>query len=507
MTSNCLNEERGGMMARKTLKEYEFWFVTGSQLLYGPKTLEQVEEDSRNIVSALNSSDLIPSKVVLVPVMKTADEITKMVKDANYDDKCAGIITFMHTFSPSKMWIAGLDMLQKPYCHLHTQFNRKIPNLGIDMDFMNLNQSAHGDREHGFIGARLRIPRKIIAGYWEDETVQRRIGDWMRSAYGVAVSKSLRVMRFGDNMREVAVTEGDKVESQKVFGWQVNTWPVGQLVEEIDKVTDAEVDRLVAEYKQKYEINTKAMDAIRYQAKEEIAMERMLLEEDCGAFSNTFQDLYGMDQLPGLASQRLMEKGYGYGGEGDWKSAAMTTVMKAMGEGKSGGTSFMEDYTYDLTTDEELSLGAHMLEVCPTIAAGKPKIEVHELGIGGKNPPARLVFEGKSGEAILVSVVDMGGRYRMIVHDINCVDPIYQMPNLPVARIMWRPEPDLLVGSECWILAGGAHHGTLSFDVTAEQMRDFARILGIEFVHITKDTTVEKLEEQLLVFDLLWKLK
>ena len=491
----------------RPMKDYNFWFVTGSQLLYGPQTLAQVEEHSRLMASALDASEYIPCKVVCVPVMKSTEEITKLIKDANYDDTCAGIITFMHTFSPSKMWIDGLELLQKPFCHLHTQFNRKIPNLEIDMDFMNLNQSAHGDREHGFIGARLRIPRKVIAGYWEDDNVQRRLGDWMRVACGVAVSKNLSVMRFGDNMREVAVTEGDKVQAQKVFGWKVNTWPVGQLADMINEISNTEVDTLLEEYREKYIFNTNDLESVVYQAKEEIAIERMLKQNKCGAFSNTFEDLYGMKQLPGLASQRLMEKGYGYGGEGDWKTAAMTHVIKAMAEGKNGGSSFMEDYTLDLTLDEELSLGAHMLEVCPTIAADKPKIEVHNLGIGGKNPPARLVFEGKAGDAILVSVVDMGGRFRMIVHDIKCVKPILDMPNLPVARVMWTPEPNLLTGSECWILAGGAHHATLTYDVTAAQMRDFARILGIEFLHITKSTVIESFEDQLSISDLYWKLK
>ena len=491
----------------KSIKDYEFWFITGSQFLYGPETLKQVEDDSRKIVETLDSAEFIPCKVVFKPVMKTADEISDVVKEANHSDNCAGIITFMHTFSPSKMWIGGLSNLQKPYCHLHTQFNRKIPNFDIDMDFMNLNQSAHGDREHGFIGARLRMSRKIIAGYWQDELTQKRLGDWMRVACGVAVSKDLKVMRFGDNMREVAVTEGDKVEAQKVFGWQVNTWPVGQLASIIDAVGDDEVDVLFSEYKKEYRINTDKIDAIRYQARVEIAIEKMLKEENCGAYTDTFEDLYGMDQLAGLASQHLMQKGYGFGGEGDWKTAALTHVVKVIAEGKTGGTSFMEDYTYDMTKGEELSLGAHMLEVCPTIASDKPSIEVHPLGIGGKNPPARLVFEGKAGNAILVSVIDIGGRFRMIVHDIECVKPIYDMPNLPVARIMWRPEPDLLTGSECWIQAGGAHHSVLTFDVTAEQMRDFARIIGLEFVHITKDTVPELLEEQLMLFDLTWKLR
>jgi L-arabinose isomerase len=376
------------------------------------------------------------------------------------------------------------------------------------MDFMNLNQAAHGDREHGFIAARLRIPRKVIAGHWQDEAVMSRLGSWMRAAVGVAVSKELKVMRFGDNMREVAVTEGDKVEAQAKLGWQVNTWAVGDLVKEMNAVTEAEIDALMAEYTDKYDVNTENIQAIRYQAKEEIAMERMLEREGCQAFANTFQDLYGMEQLPGLASQHLMSKGYGYGGEGDWKVAAMTAILKAMGEGGNGASAFMEDYTYHLVEGNEYSLGAHMLEVCPSLAADKPRIETHHLGIGmNEKDPARLVFEGKAGDAIVVSLVDMGGRLRLICQDIQCVKPIMDMPKLPVARVMWKPMPDLLTGIECWITAGGAHHTVLSYDVTAEQMKDFANMMQIEFVHITKDTTVEALEDKLMVADLVWKLK
>ena len=491
----------------KNIANYRFWFITGSQFLYGPETLEQVEKDSRIIVDKLNESGNLPCEVLFKGIMKTSGEITQVVKEANFDDSCAGIITFMHTFSPSKMWISGLELLQKPYLHFHTQFNCKIPNEEIDMDYMNLHQSAHGDREHGFIGARLRAARKIVVGHWEDERAQKKIGGWMRSAIGAAVSRSLKVMRFGDNMREVAVTEGDKVEVQKKLGWEVNTWPVGLLVEYIDAVTEDEVDALMKEYKEKYVINTDNIDAVRYQAKEEIAMERLFVEKDCGAFTNTFEDLYGMRQLPGLASQRLMEKGYGYGGEGDWKVSAMTHIMKAMSFGKTGGTAFMEDYTYDLTPGNELSLGAHMLEVCPSVAADKPKIEVHDLGIGDREAPARLVFDGHPGDAIVVSLVDMGGRLRMIVQDIECVTPIMDMPNLPVAKVMWRPEPDLLTGAEAWILAGGAHHTVLSYDLDAEQMRDFARIMDIEFVHINKDTDPVAFEKELMLADLCWKIK
>lgn len=487
------------------MKPYEFWFVVGSQFLYGPETLAQVEKDSRIIVDGLNSSGNLPHKVVYKSTMKTEDGIRKVVKEANYDDSCAGIITFCHTFSPSKMWINGFASLQKPYLHFHTQFNEEIPNEAIDMDYMNLHQSAHGDREHGFIGARMRIPRKVVVGYWKDPEAQKKIGSWMRSATGVAVSKSMKVMRFGDNMREVAVTEGDKVEAQIKLGWQVNTWPVGDLAEAIKAVTDAEIDAQMAYYKEKYSLSTNDIDTVRYQAREEIAIKRMLDAEGCTAFSNTFQDLHGMEQLPGLATQDLMAQGYGYGGEGDWKVAAMTAIMKAMGKGLGGGTGFMEDYTYDLAGG--ISLGAHMLEVCPTLAADQARIEVHPLGIGDRKPPARLVFEGKAGPAIVVSLVDMGGRLRLIVQDIECVKPTQTMPNLPVARVMWKPMPNLNVGAEMWILAGGAHHTVLSYDCDAKMMRDWARMMDIEFVHINKDSTPEALEEQLFLSDLAWKLK
>ena len=377
------------------MKEYEFWFVVGSQFLYGPEVLEIVASRAKEMADTMNKSGILPCKVVYKVTAKTPEEISNVVKEANYQDKCAGLITWMHTFSPSKMWIDGLSKLQKPYCHFATQYNREIPNDEIDMDFMNLNQAAHGDREHGFIAARLRMPRKVIMGYWQDEDVLKRLGDWMRSAVAAAFSRSLKVMRFGDNMRNVAVTEGDKVGVQMQLGWQVNTWPVGELVEEIGKVTEEEVDALMQEYAERYTMATDNLDAVRYQAKEEIAMKKMLDREGCKAFSNTFEDLYGMEQLPGLASQRLMEQGYGYGGEGDWKVAAMTAVIKAMTEGMTGGSAFMEDYTYNLQKGAEYSLGAHMLEVCPSVAAERPRIEVHPLGIGGKADPARLVFEGQ----------------------------------------------------------------------------------------------------------------
>ena len=488
--------------------KYNFWFVVGSQDLYGEEVLKTVAERAEEMAQEMSKS--LPYPLAYKVTAMSNAQITNIIKEANYDDTCAGIITWCHTFSPSKMWINGLANLQKPYCHFATQYNLEIPNEAIDMDFMNLNQAAHGDREHGFIAARLRMPRKVIAGYWKNEKVLGRIGDWMKAAVGVAVSRNLKVMRFGDNMREVAVTEGDKVEVQTKLGWQVNTWAVGDLVKEMNAVTEAEIDALMAEYESKYEINTLNVAAIRYQAREEIAMKKMLDANGCMAFSNTFQDLYGMEQLPGLASQHLMAQGYGYGGEGDWKVSAMTAIMKAMGEGGNGASAFMEDYTYHLVEGQEYSLGAHMLEVCPSLAdpSVKPKIETHHLGIGmNEKDPARLVFEGKEGDAIVVSLIDMGGRLRLIVQDIVCVKPILPMPNLPVARVMWKAMPNLTDGVECWITAGGAHHTVLSYDVTAEQMKDWARMMDIEFVHITKDTTVDALEKELFLNDLAWKLK
>ncbi len=484
----------------------EFWFVVGSQFLYGPEVLEIVDGRAREMAAEL--SKVLPYPLVYKVTAKTNKEITDVIKEANFRDECAGIVTWCHTFSPSKMWINGLASLQKPYCHLATQYNKEIPNDEIDMDFMNLNQAAHGDREHGFIAARLRMPRKVIAGYWREEKVRGRLADWMRAAVGVAVSKEMKVMRFGDNMREVAVTEGDKVEAQTKLGWQVNTWAVGDLVKEMNAVTESEIDALTAEYAANYDIATDNTAAIRYQAREEIAIKKMMDREGCRAFTNTFQDLYGMEQLSGLASQHVMAQGYGYGGEGDWKVSAMTAILKSMGADGNGASGFMEDYTYHLADGQEYSLGAHMLEVCPSLAAGKPRIETHHLGIGmNEKDPARLVFEGKAGKGIVVSLIDMGGRLRLIVQDIEAVKPIMPMPNLPVARVMWRALPDLTTGVECWIMAGGAHHTVLSYDVTAEQMRDWARMMDIEYVHIGADTTPEKLEEELLVKDLIWKLK
>lgn len=484
---------------------YKFWFITGSQHLYGPKTLEQVAGHTQIIVDELNKSTSIPFEIVWKPVVTTTDEISATLENANCDKDCAGIITFMHTFSPSKMWIAGLTRLTKPYCHLHTQFNRDLPWQDIDMDFMNLNQSAHGDREHGFIGARLRKPRKIVVGFWENEDVKQNLADFMRSSVGVAESKCLKVARFGDNMREVAVTEGDKVEAQIKLGWSVNSHPVGDLVKYVNEVAESEIDSLMKDYEKYYVIKTDNIASVRYQAKLEIGMRTFLEKGKFGAFTTTFEDLHGLEQLPGLACQRLMAMGYGFGGEGDWKTSAMLRIMKKMSEGLSGGTSFMEDYTYHLPNGKELVLGAHMLEVCPSIANGTPAVEVHPLGIGDRNPPARLTFEGADGDAIQVSLIDMGGRLRMIVNDVKAVTPLHPMPNLPVAAVMWKPMPNLQVAAQAWILAGGAHHTVMSYALNATHMRDFAELMDIEFIHINEKTDIVELKKELFWNDLAFK--
>ena len=485
----------------------QFWFVVGSQFLYGPEVLEIVANRAAEMAEKMTASGLLPAPLVYKATVKTSAEITQVMKEANFDDDCLGVVTWCHTFSPSKMWIQGFDLLKKPYCHFATQYNRRIPNEEIDMDFMNLNQAAHGDREHGFIAARMHLPRKVIVGYWQDEAVLKELGDWMRSAIGVEFSKNLRIVRFGDNMRDVAVTEGDKVEAQIKLGWQVDYWPVGHLVETMNALTEEEVEAQYQEYLSRYELDTDNIASVRYQAREEAAMRKILDREGAKAFINTFQDLYGIEQLPGIASQNMMADGYGYGGEGDWKVSGMTAIMKAMAEGLEGGTVFMEDYTYDLKPGDEVSLGAHMLEVCPSMAANKPKIQVHELGIGNRKDPARLVFEGKEGSGIVVSLIDMGGRMRMIIQDIEVIKPILDMPNLPVARVMWKPAPDLLTGVKCWIYAGGAHHTVLSTAVTAQMMKDWCEIMQIECVHITKDTTVEEFRKELFYNDIAWKLR
>ncbi len=490
-----------------SMKQYEFWFIAGTQSLYGPETIKEVERHAKIMAEGWNKDAAIVGTVVFKGAVLDSASIQKVIQEANNAPHCAGIIAWMHTFSPSKMWIAGLTRLQKPYLHLNTQFNRDIPWNEIDMDFMNTNQSAHGDREHGFIGARLRLPRKVIAGHWEDAKVRARMGRWMRSAVGVHESRQLKVCRFGDNMREVAVTEGDKVEAEIKLGWSVNSYGVGDLIARMDKVTEAEIDAKMAEYKQKYDLKTDNMAAVRYQARQEVAMRAFLTEGGFFAYTDTFQDLQEMRQLPGLATQNLMKDGFGFGAEGDWKIAALGRVMKVMAKGLPGGTAFMEDYSYHMDPENEGILGAHMLEVDPDIALSRPSIEVHVMNIGDREPPARLTFATGDGPAIVATLVDMGDRFRMIVNDVEARSPYHPMPKLPVAQVMWKPLPDLSTSAEAWILAGGAHHTVLSYQLDAEYLRDFCDMLGIEFIHINKDTTIPQLQKELLWNDVVWKLK
>lgn len=485
------------------LNNYEVWFLTGSQHLYGPETLAQVASHSQEIAAALNDAPAIPTKIVYKPVLTTPDEIHRMCLEANADPNCVGVIAWMHTFSPAKNWIAGLMALQKPLAHLHTQYNQDIPWNSIDMDFMNLNQAAHGDREFGFMVSRLRMNRKVVVGHWNDAEVQERLGVWSRAACAWADSKNARIARFGDNMRSVAVTEGDKVEAQMRLGYQVHGYGIGDLVEQVKAVSESAVDQLVAEYETQY---TMAADlrkggarhtSVREAARIELGLRRFLEAGKFVGFTTTFEDLHGVVQLPGLAVQRLMADGYGFGGEGDWKTSALLRTMKVMAAGLDGGTSFMEDYTYHLHPSGQKVLGAHMLEICPSIAVGKPSLEVHPLGIGGKADPARLVFNTPPGAAINASLVDMGNRFRLIVNDVDVVVPDADMPKLPVARALWIPMPDLKIGAAAWIYAGGAHHTGFSQSLTAEHMSDFADIAGIEYLHINRDTTLHNFKNEL----------
>ena len=486
---------------------YTFWFICGTQDLYGAGVIAQETEHCQIMTKALNEDSTIVGEIVFKGAVLDSQSIEDVILAANADSNCAGIIAWMHTFSPSKMWIKGLSKLQKPYLHWNTQFSRDIPWQTIDMDYMNLNQSAHGDREHGFIGARLRLRRKVIAGHWEDADTRNRISHWMRAAIGAAESRQLKVCRFGDNMREVAVTEGDKVEAELKFGWSVNTWGVGDLIRRVDQVTEPQVDEKMAEYRQKYDMDTSNMDSIRYQAKMEVAIEAMLREGGFGAYTDTFQDLQQLRQLPGLATQNLMAKGYGFGAEGDWKVAAMGRIMKVMALGLPGGTAFMEDYSYHMDPANPGILGAHMLEVDPDIANDRPWIEVHPLGIGDREDPARACFNTGDGEAIVVSMVDMGDRFRVIVNDIHACTPFQDMPRLPTARVMWKPEPSLNISAEAWILAGGAHHTVMSYQLDAGHIREFCEIMDIEFIHIHKGTTIPELLKELTWNDLVWKMK
>jgi len=484
------------------LKQLDVWFVTGSQLLYGPETLKRVAEDSREIAGALNDSPEIPVKVIFTPVIKSPDEVSALFERANQSARCIGLITWCHTFSPSKMWIAGLKRLRKPILHLHTQYNRDIPWATIDMDFMNLNQSAHGDREHGFIMSRMRLDRKVVAGFWREAGVQKQIGAWARAAAAWNDWQGAKFCRFGDNMREVAVTEGDKVAAQLKFGYSVNGYGVGDLVERVDAATQSQVNALFKEYKNAYAIapalgKRARPNSLWEAAKIEIGLRAFLKEGGFAGFTTTFEDLHGLAQLPGLAVQRLMAEGYGFGAEGDWKTCALVRAMKVMATGLKGGVSFMEDYTYHLEPHLAKVLGAHMLEICPSIAAGRPSLEVHPLGIGGKADPARLVFDTPPGPALNAAIMDMGNRFRLLVNEVEVVTPEHALPKLPVARTLWVPKPDFHTAVTAWIYAGGAHHTGFSRAVTTEMLEDFATMAGIEFVAIDKDTTLRRFNQEL----------
>jgi len=487
------------------LRRYEVWFVTGSQSLYGPESLEQVAEHSQIIARELAQSEAIPVNVVFKPVLTTPDAIYRLCLEANSSENCIGIITWMHTFSPAKMWIAGLNALQKPFLHLHTQFNREIPWAEIDMDFMNLNQSAHGDREYGFIGTRMRLNRKVVVGFWQDAEVQADLATWMRAACAWHETQHMKVARFGDNMREVAVTEGDKVEAQIRLGYSVSGYGIGDLVECVREVSDAEVDRLVKEYEEQYTVSQtlaaggSQRHGLLDQARIELGMRAFLESGGFKAFTTNFETLHGLPQLPGLAVQRLMANGYGFGAEGDWKTAALVRAMKVMSAGLPGGTSFMEDYTYHLSENGSgmKVLGAHMLEVCASIADDKPALEMHPLSIGGKEDPVRLVFNVSSGPALNASLIDMGNRFRLIVNTVEVVPPDAPLPKLPVARVVWVPRPNLKVAAAAWIYAGGAHHAAFSQSLTAQHMDDFAGMAGIEYLLIDEETRLAEFRKEL----------
>lgn len=489
------------------MKKYRYWFVVGSQHLYGDSIFQTIEEHAIEMVKTMNKAVEPFAEITFKRLLKTSDEIHETFKEANQADDVAGVITWMHTFSPSKMWIKGLNALQKPILHLHTQFNKAIPWDNIDMDFMNLNQSAHGDREHGFIYSRMKKQRKVVTGYYENEDVLEKIRKWTRSAAGVLESKRLNIVRFGDNMRNVAVTEGDKVGAEMTFGWSVNTYPLGDLVELVDKVSQNELREQLNKYNARYKINTKHNNSVEYQAKIQVAIRKFLDKQNSKAFTTTFEDLHGLKQLPGLAVQDLMMDGYGFGAEGDWKTSAMLRIIKLMANGEGLGNSFMEDYTYHFEDDQSYVLGAHMLEVCPSIAKEKPGVEVHELGIGGKDAPARAIFDAKEGKAIQVSLVEIGGRYRLIVTDCDAVNPMQAMPKLPVARAMWTLQPNFKIATEAWLYAGGAHHTIMSYDLDAEVLSDFAEMLDIEFIHINKSTTIDTLKKELMWNDIAYRNK
>ena len=485
------------------LKNNQIWFITGSQHLYGEAILKKVDEHSKRIAGQLSINEHVPVSVIYKPVVKSAEEIYEICQQANISQECIGIIAWMHTFSPAKMWIRGLSVLNKPLLHFHTQYNVDIPWSEIDMDFMNLNQSAHGDREFGFMLTRMRLNRKVIAGHWQDNEVVKKIGTWSRAAAGWNDWQGARFARFGDNMRNVAVTEGDKVEAELKFGYSVNTFGIGDLSNVIKDVSEKEIDVLCEEYADSYTLSENllmggsAHQSLRKAAKIETGLLNFLIDGNYKGFTDTFEDLHGMSQLPGIAAQRLMAKGYGFAAEGDWKTAALVRAMKVMATGLPGGNSFMEDYTYHFDPNDEMVLGAHMLEICESIADGKPTCEIHPLAIGGKEDPVRLVFNTAPGSAINVSVVDMGNRFRFIVNDVEAVAPKHALPKLPVARVLWKPLPDMKTGCTAWLLAGGAHHTCFSQNLSVDYIEDFTEMAGVEMIHIGKSTDIKSLKNEL----------
>ncbi len=490
------------------IKQFEIWFVTGSQHLYGEETLRQVAAHSEEIAKHLDSH--APVKIVFRPTVKTPEEITSVCREASASENCIGIIAWMHTFSPAKMWITGLNLLTKPLLHLHTQYNRDIPFAEIDMDFMNLNQSAHGDREFGFMVTRMRKKRKVVVGHWQSTEVIRQINNWCRVAVGKHEMNHLKLVRFGDNMRHVAVTEGDKVAAQSKFGLEVNTHGVGDLVKVIHAISDAEINALIKEYEEVYPMmpslsqNGAMRSSLIEAARIELGIKAFLEDGGYGAYTNTFEDLHGMRQLPGIGSQRMMAAGYGYGGEGDWKTSAMVRVMKVMASGLHGGNSFMEDYTYHFDPANPMVLGSHMLEICPTITSGKVNCEVHPLGIGGKEDPVRLVFNADKGEALNVSLIDLGNRFRLIVNEVTAHEVNQEFPKLPTARALWTPKPGMETGCQAWILAGGAHHTVYSQNLTTEQIEDFADMFDVEVVVIDADTKIRSFKKELAMGDVIY---
>jgi L-arabinose isomerase len=485
------------------LKTLEAWFVTGSQHLYGDETLKQVNEHSKKIANALDQSSKIPVNIKFKPVLTTPDSIHQLCLAANNSENCIGLITWMHTFSPAKMWISGLKVLNKPFVHLHTQYNRDIPWSEINMDFMNLNQSAHGDREFGYICTRMGKNRKVIVGHWQEESVQQKLSVWMRAACAWQDMQDLKIARFGDNMREVAVTEGDKVEAQIRFGYSVSGYGIGDLVARINTISDVAIDQRIEEYEDIYLVAKEAQkagdkhNALRESARIEEGMRGFLQDGGFQAFTTTFEDLHGLKQLPGIAVQRLMAEGYGFGAEGDWKTAALVRAMKVMSADLDGGTSFMEDYTYHLDPSGMKVLGAHMLEICSSISDSKPKLEVHPLSIGGKADPPRLVFSAAPGPALNASIIDVGNRFRLVVNKVHVVAPDQLMPNLPVARVMWQPEPNLKIAAEAWILAGAAHHSGFSQSLTTEHLEDFSEMADIEMLVIDSSTQIRQFKNEL----------